>query len=187
VNEEIGDVESVLLDQQGRIVAVIAEVGGFWDMADTHVAVPWDEISFVADGIRIPVNEERVEEYGLFRQGAPFSMRNLQTAQPVDDDLTTGPRVWRLGELVDDYVVLSDGAGYGYVDDAIFDKSGQIQAVVVTRDTGYGASGRFAYPFNGYGVGWQPGYDYYQLPYDAQEVAELDQFDVDRMDDSFWD
>lgn len=187
LNEEIGNVENVIIDQNDRIVAIIAEVGGFWDMADTHVAVPWEQVTFTQDGIHIPVNEERIEEYSLFAEDAPFNVTNLQQPQRVDDDLVTGPRLWRLTELLDDYVVLSNGAGYGYVDDALFDQTGTLQAVVMTRDVGYGAGGRVAYPFSGYGVGWQPGYDYYQLPYDAQEVAGIEPFEYDRMDQGFWD
>src|SRR5699024_8844955 len=45
--EEIGNVENVIVNAQGQIAAIIAEVGGFWDIADTHIAVPWDEVTLI--------------------------------------------------------------------------------------------------------------------------------------------
>lgn len=180
-NEEIGDVENVILDQNNRIIAVIAEVGGFWDIGDTHVAVPWEQVTLLQDGVRVPVNEENVEEYGLFRDHSYFTLEDAQQTRVVDDDLTTGPRSWKLSDLIDDFAVLRDGQSYGYVDDVIFDRQGQLQAVVVEPDVAYGARGPYAYPFYGYNVGWDPGYDYYQLPYTEQEVAGFEPFQYEAM------
>lgn len=38
--EVIGDVENVIFSNEGELLGVIAEVGGFWDIGDTHVHVP---------------------------------------------------------------------------------------------------------------------------------------------------
>lgn len=42
--EEIGNIENVLLNDSNEIAAVIAQVGGFWDIGDTHVLVPWEQV-----------------------------------------------------------------------------------------------------------------------------------------------
>ena len=66
--EEIGEVEDIVVGPDGSILSVVAEVGGFWDIGDTHVSVPWDQVELLADaeGIQIPVTEENVEDYGLY-------------------------------------------------------------------------------------------------------------------------
>ncbi|BBI64814.1 hypothetical protein HSBAA_61200 [Vreelandella sulfidaeris] len=62
---EIGEMENIVLDQENQVVAVIAEIGGMWDSGDRHVAIPWDEVEFVEDGIQAPVQQDNVEEYDL--------------------------------------------------------------------------------------------------------------------------
>jgi sporulation protein YlmC with PRC-barrel domain len=180
--DDIGDVENVLIGPDDRIVAIIAEVGGFWDIGDTHVAVPWSEVQLTGEGVRVPVTEENIENYSVFRNEEYFTLRKAGAIGVVDDDLDTGSRVWKLSELVDDYAVLRTGASYGYVDDVVFSQDGRLEAVVVTPDARYGYAGRYAHPFYGFGVGWAPRYQYYQLPYDRADVAEVAEFDGDRME-----
>ncbi|RBI69403.1 hypothetical protein DQ400_01560 [Vreelandella sulfidaeris] len=67
-NEEIGSVENILLNDQNEIVAIIAQVGGFWDIGDTHVLVPWEEVDVNVDGVSIPVTEDNADEYGVFQE-----------------------------------------------------------------------------------------------------------------------
>ncbi|MEC9483482.1 MAG: PRC-barrel domain-containing protein [Halomonas sp.] len=183
--EEIGSVENVLITEENQIAAIIAQVGGFWDMGDTHVLVPWEKVKLIEGGVAIPVTEENVEEYGLFSSEF-ITKRDLNQAQQVDDDLDTGPRVWKLSELLDDYVSMGDeGVGYGYVDNVLFSRNGEVQAVVVESDMAYGG-GAYAYPFYGYGYGWEPGYTTYSLPYGEEEIGELDEFDYEEYD-GLWD
>ncbi|WAJ29548.1 PRC-barrel domain-containing protein [Antarcticirhabdus aurantiaca] len=46
-NEDIGEVEDLLLDQQGRVIGVVVEVGGFLGIGDKEVAIPSDAMRFV--------------------------------------------------------------------------------------------------------------------------------------------
>lgn len=49
--ENIGQVENIILNQDGSVRAVILEVGGFLDIGDKHVAVPMERLSFIrSDG-----------------------------------------------------------------------------------------------------------------------------------------
>lgn len=175
-NEEIGSVENVLIDQNDQIVAIIAQVGGFWDIGDTHVVVPWDQVALFADGVHVPVNEENVEDYGLYGENSYITESLAQRTQVVDDDAVTGPQIWKLTDLIDDYAVLPDMTGYGYVEDAVFNRTGSLQAVVIEPDARFG-SGPYATPF--YGADWEPGRDYYSTGLGADELAELDSFDYD--------
>lgn len=183
--DEIGSVENVILDQNNQIVALIAQVGGFWDIGDTHVAVPWTEAQLVDDGVQIPVTEENAEDYGLYGENSIITKQMLQQTRVVDDDLTAGNRVWKLTNLIDDFATLRGGVGYGYVDDAIFTREGKLQAVVVEPSgTGYGV-GPYAYPFYGYGTGWNAGLDTYEMPYGEGEVAEMQPFDYELIEDDW--
>jgi hypothetical protein len=38
--EVIGDVENIIFSNDGMVLGIIAEIGGIWDIADTHVHVP---------------------------------------------------------------------------------------------------------------------------------------------------
>ncbi|EIM29316.1 PRC-barrel domain-containing protein [Microvirga lotononidis] len=46
-NEKIGDISELLVDQSGKIEAVVVGVGGFLGMGQHDVAVPFDQIKFV--------------------------------------------------------------------------------------------------------------------------------------------
>jgi sporulation protein YlmC with PRC-barrel domain len=179
--DEIGEVENVLVGTNGTVEGIIAEVGGFWDIGDTHVRVPWSEVEVAWGGedeprVTIPVTEETVEGYDLYG-GVAGEFR------VVDDDDPYTPRSWRVTELIDDYVTLEGGARYGWVEDLLFDQAGRLKAVVV--DAAYGpAYGPYAYPFFGYGYGFYPGYDYYDLPYSEDEIAGagLEPFEYERFE-----
>jgi len=46
-NEKVGDISEVLLDQSGKVQAVVIGVGGFLGMGEHSVAVPFEQIKFV--------------------------------------------------------------------------------------------------------------------------------------------
>jgi len=46
-NEKIGDISELLVDQSGKIEAVVIGVGGFLGMGQHDVAIPFDQIKFV--------------------------------------------------------------------------------------------------------------------------------------------
>ncbi|GAB2793731.1 hypothetical protein GCM10027040_20090 [Halomonas shantousis] len=182
--EEIGSIENVLLDDNNRISAVIAQVGGLWDIGDTHVLVPWEEAEITEDGVKLPITEDNADDYGLFSSDY-ITKQDLSNTRQVDDDVTTGPRVWKLSELLDDYASIGDGEGYGYVDNVLFNRDGEIQAIVIEADTAYGGE-PYAYPFYGYAYGWDPTYTSYALPYEEADLDDITVFDYEEYD-GLWD
>lgn len=179
---EIGDIENILIGEDGRIVSVVAEVGGFIDIGDSHISVPWEDVTVAEDGeeISVPVDQDNMERYSLFGESGYFSMPEGMVAEQVSDELQTGPRVWKATELIGDYAVLDgDVTAYGYVDDLIFDEQGMLMAVVVDPAV---ANGLYAYPYYGYGYGFHPGNTYYRLPYAGEEVEIVTPFDETRME-----
>lgn len=188
--EEIGEIENVLFGLDGEVNSVIAEVGGVWDIGDTHVNVPWSDVDIdtAAERVVIPVTQETVEDYTLFTDEIITAGVSETAISEVSGDgagvVATGPRVWQARELISDYVRVRDGDGYvnyGYVDDIVIQED-KISAVVVRTDVTWGTPGAYAYPYYGYSSGWRPGSAYYDLPYQRNEVGELDPFD-----DSIWD
>jgi hypothetical protein len=75
-------------------------------------------------------------------------------------------------------VDLQGGANYGFVRDLIVSKDGELKAVIVRPDVSYDhMGGYYAYPYYGYGLGydysWNPGNDYYDLPFGKSDIAHL--------------
>jgi len=164
--KEIGKVENVIFGPKGKALKLIVETGGLLGFDETPLAVDWKDVKIGPglDYVNTPITVESLEKYGLF-DGMPGKV-------------AIGQRQWRATELIGDYVNLQGGANYGYVRDLIISKDGDIKAVIVRPDVGYGRmGGYYAYPYYGYGMGydyaWNPGNDYYELPFGKTDIAHL--------------
>ncbi|HEX6013145.1 MAG TPA: PRC-barrel domain-containing protein [Geminicoccaceae bacterium] len=173
--EQIGTVQSIVVSKDGMVERLVVETGGFLDIGDKVIAVPWSGIDLTPgkEGVVAKnVDESNVEDFSLFGDR---------------EEATTGPRSFRAAELAGDFVTLKGGEGYGYVRDLLFDRDGKLQAIVVAPDVAYDAAGYYAYPYHGYGYDYgfdfDPGLDYYALPYSQEELAEYHDFDYDVWED----
>jgi uncharacterized protein YrrD len=64
---DIGEIEDIILDRSGQMTGIVAEVGGFLDIADKHVVIPVDNVRLVpvddkSYGIVTNMTEEQLEE-----------------------------------------------------------------------------------------------------------------------------
>jgi sporulation protein YlmC with PRC-barrel domain len=157
----IGEVEDFIVGPDGNIQKVVVEGGGFLDIGDSHLAVPWDQVERVGtEGITTPIEDGNLDEFGLFE--------NVE-------DMPAEPPNFRLSNMLYDYVT-ADGVGYGTVDDVIFSEDGRIEAVVARPAYGYGyGTGPYAVPYAP-GV-YNPYSPYYDTPYAVEELADLRPFD----------
>lgn len=182
--EEIGDVENVIFSNDGEVLGIIAEIGGVWDIGDTHVHVPWNEVAFgeTIQQAQVPVTDETLDDYDVY--GNYWDDEQIVTdattdsTQVVDDDLVAGSGIFKATDLIGDYVYLSDGARYGYVSDIIV-QDGRIAAIV--SDAGnYGRGGYYAYPYSYRGVSpmASPRYD---MPYGATDVETIENFNYEQL------
>lgn len=180
--DQIGDIENIVFTDDGRVLSIIAEVGGFWDILDTHINVPWEEATYSDGAVNVPITPENYTNYGMFEDAYLLGDEAAADTKVVDDDLNTGPRAFRASELIGDYArIRVDGgfANYGYIDDLII-RDGRLAAIIVNPQPGYGVSGRFAFPY--YGYNYSPGGVYYDMPYQEAEVTTVEPFDYDEFE-----
>lgn len=87
-NESIGDVNDLILEEQGGIVAAVVGVGGFLGIGEKDVAVPMDKITITRDAEKN--NEVRLTttETAESLQAAPEFM-TLEDQQAAADATTT--------------------------------------------------------------------------------------------------
>lgn len=163
--EEMGEVENIIVNAEGNVEKIIVEAQGFLDIGDTHFSVPWDQVEIGAEMeyVTVPINEDNIADFDLFS----------------GSEVSTGPRSWRVTELIDDYVTLEADVDYGYVEDLIFDQAGKLQSVVIVPAVPFGTPGYYAYPYYGYDYGYDPGSDTYALPYTRDQITELEPFDYE--------
>lgn len=182
--DEIGSIENIVFAQDGRVLSLIAEVGGFWDMFDQHVNVPWEEVSYTTGRFTIPVTEETLDDYSLV-EADYLSVAETTELQEVNDDLATGPRAFRATELMGDYARIRDNndnfANFGYVNDLIIADE-RLQTVVVDPETGYGMNDAYGYgyPYYGNNARWNAGSPYYDMPYGTEQVVQANEVEFDR-------
>lgn len=94
-DEEIGTIDDLLLDKEGRVVGIIVGVGGFLGMGEKHVALSWDAVEITpAEGeanyqVRTDLDRAALEEAPAFRteeqQQAEQQQRQMmeQQQQPM--------------------------------------------------------------------------------------------------------
>jgi sporulation protein YlmC with PRC-barrel domain len=161
--EEIGEVKDIVVDPDGNVTKVVVEVGGLLEMGDQHIGVPFKDVKIGPDmqWVQVPLKEVENGTYSLFGR------------VPQGEEVRTAADTWRVNELLGDYASLTDMPRYGMVNDALFDKQGKLQAVLVTRPAGlWGAAGWYGYPYYGYAPG-----NPYALPYSTAEVGDYGRFD----------
>lgn len=192
-SSEIGNVEDLVMNDGGEVIALIAEVGGFWDIGDTHVSVPWDQVTITEDErIEIPVTEDSIDEFDLFDYSglAPTGIDEEMVAGV--DDVPLGENFWRASDLIGDYVriVNEDGTwrNFGYVTDMLVE-DGQVTATIV-HGTGSYRPNAYAFPFGNrravpdeshikgdYAGYWVPRASTYDLPVLVSDATSLPNFD----------
>ncbi len=74
--EEIGEVVDLVISRDGKIVGVIAEVGGWLDIGDAHVVINLADLKTVGGTVD--------DDYGDLSLVTPLSEEQLESRQEVD-------------------------------------------------------------------------------------------------------
>ena len=59
--ENIGEVDDVLLGQDGSTMAVSLDVGGFLGIGEKNVVIPIDSLTMVEDGVSVDMTKDELE------------------------------------------------------------------------------------------------------------------------------
>ncbi len=86
--ESIGNVEDVLIDQDGRIIAVVVGIGGFLGIGERDVAISADNLNFV---ISAREGEAVATDTPVVSTDAPVATGTVGTTQPGAAPATTQP------------------------------------------------------------------------------------------------
>lgn len=132
--EEIGEVESVIIDGSGKVAAVIVGVGGFLGIGERDVAIDWQSLQMnKADGnIRVGMSRAQLEalppykfERDEYRRKAFSDKRYLDNRMAAADRTMDRKANWvaakgmRLSKLMGADVVNPQGETIGEVDDIV--------------------------------------------------------------------
>lgn len=190
-NETIGSVVDLVFGSDGELLALVAEIGGFWDIGDTHVSVPWSAVEIPEIGpVGVPVTEDTIADFDIFDySGLPGTrIADQIVAEVAGEDLGAG--LWRASDLLGDYVRIQgeasdDWLNYGYVSDLVV-RDGEIAATVVNSVAAMGG-GTYAYPptLRPVGVndraGWNQTRGTYDIPILEGDASSLPDFERQRV------
>ena len=61
---DIGEIEDIILNKDGQMVGIVAEIGGFLDIGDKHVMINLEDVSLQAldDGSYVVITRKTEEE-----------------------------------------------------------------------------------------------------------------------------
>ncbi len=107
-NEKIGDISELLVDDSGKIQAVVVGVGGFLGMGERDVAIPFDQIKFVNEpravattatttdpnapaAPRAPATATAPAAPGTVSPTAPTTTGTVATGRPADTAARSAP------------------------------------------------------------------------------------------------
>jgi sporulation protein YlmC with PRC-barrel domain len=151
--ETVGDINSVAIDKDGKIHAVIVGVGGFLGMGEKNVALPWDSLTVSNNGENVVANVTKDQLKALpehkfpqsARSGTVYSWEEEQQANPpvasnapatTSPEASTAPAAGTPGDLpasklVGASVKNMDGKSVGKIGEVLLTTSGSVQGVVV--------------------------------------------------------
>lgn len=157
----VGSVEDFVVGaDSSRVVGLIVETGGFLDIGDHHVLIPFDEANIRGENeVQVDVSGSTAEELSMFREIEGQSLRNSKS---------------RASEILGG-LAYSDGEPYGHVEDLIFNSDGDILATVVQTDVMYDSDYLYAWPY------YRPNQGPYDVPADERYFFGEEPIDRDQL------
>lgn len=143
-NETVGEIESVIVDSDGKIRSVIVGVGGFLGMGERHVAVRWDSLTMAPDGDKIVLatTKEQLKSF------APYSFADASQRRSVFSErlpgsgtppLASGPSAMpatssgsiSVTDLMGLNIRNASNETIGEIKDVVMSADGKVQEVIV--------------------------------------------------------
>jgi sporulation protein YlmC with PRC-barrel domain len=86
---EVGEIEDLVISADARVATVVVSVGGFLDVADKLVAVPYDDVRIWSDDktLTIPLTADELEARPAYKEHPPA----VGAAEPIVDPARAAP------------------------------------------------------------------------------------------------
>ena len=94
-DEEIGDINDLVFDEEGRLTAAVIGVGGFLGLGQKDVAVSWDQIDWVPSGEGEEIQLVTTLTRDQLEQAPEF--RNLEEVQAEEEAAAAQQRMQQQG------------------------------------------------------------------------------------------
>ena len=142
--DAVGEIDSVMVDTDGRVRSVIVDVGG-WLQTDKLVPVAWKDLKQAEDGkIVTSLTKETAEstppyDYAddnlrgkvMTDDGKPYVPTETTSLMPVTTPIKNGDGTINTSKLIGLAVENSDGDTVGEVGEVVLQEDGSVQGVVV--------------------------------------------------------
>jgi sporulation protein YlmC with PRC-barrel domain len=102
-NEKLGDINELILDNSGKVTAVVIGVGGFLGMGEHDIAVSMDKLKFVEEPARTAMTTTR--DTAVAPQGTTGAQRDTTTGAATTT--TTTARTGTANDWAPDHAVMS--------------------------------------------------------------------------------
>ncbi len=192
--EKIGEVDDLIIRRSGKVKKMTMEVGGFLDLLDKIVAVPFGDVRFPENGdvaVKASVEQlNRMPEYDYFEKGlrpeyyyrspayprSPYYTRPGYALRPEPVIPPGGPEQWTFSParylatvVLDRNVVSKNGRSLGRVQDLVIDEDAQVAAFILSSVRFLGEDVYVSLPYE------PPGFTAYGLVCDItlQELKDL--------------
>lgn len=137
--EDVGEIEDLVVDRDGRVRFVLVERGGFLDLGDEHVAVPWDSVQF-GDDLVIAMDETRLQDVPRFARDREVDWTDSEVVSEIaaffgaEAEQIPGPPLRLEDELLDHDLILASGEVLGEVEEVVLDRDGRLRYLVVEHE-----------------------------------------------------
>ena len=91
--QEIGSINDLVIDNNGRVLAAVIDVGGFLGMGEHSVALNWDQLKINPgnDRVTVGMTKDQLKAAPEYRKSAQVNMPNSQqTGQTPDNSQRNG-------------------------------------------------------------------------------------------------
>jgi len=86
---DVGEVEDLIISPDAKVTTLVVSVGGFLDIADKRVAVPFSDVQRWSDNktLALPLSKAQLEAAPAFERGQPA----VRAAEPLVDPERAAP------------------------------------------------------------------------------------------------
>ncbi|MGE3282926.1 MAG: PRC-barrel domain-containing protein [Alphaproteobacteria bacterium] len=75
---EVGEIENLLIDPDGRVRAAVIEFGGLLGIGENEVALPWDQLKVTGDRIMVNMTEDQIKAEPRWTRERPGSFAEFR-------------------------------------------------------------------------------------------------------------